>query len=170
MLSAAIHNTFTVASYESDPRKWVEGAWIDRYSGEPYRIATHGEHGTLIVARVKTYCDVLKEYEYHPESRCVDSNDKPCSRQTVGLLRRRCIRSDGLRYIGKEANKLEEVEAGVIQDAREVYSECRDLRRSQWNIKFLPVVKSMRLRDLQNASGLSRAALQAPCWPVATTR
>jgi len=43
--------------------------WIDQYTGQPYRITTVGFHGSRGVARVKTYGDVLREYEFHPERR-----------------------------------------------------------------------------------------------------
>jgi hypothetical protein len=44
-----------------------------------------------------------------------------CERQTVGLLQRRHVQIDGIRYIGKESNALEEVEAGSFTP-REAYT------------------------------------------------
>ena len=64
-------------------------------------------------ARVKTYGDVLSEYEYHPEAKCADGDGSACDKQTVGLLQRRHIRIDQMKYIGKESNSLEEVESGL---------------------------------------------------------
>jgi hypothetical protein len=43
-------------------------------------------HGDRRTARVKTYGDVIHEYEFHAESKCADINSKPCGKQTVGLL------------------------------------------------------------------------------------
>ena len=37
----------------------------------------------------KSYGDVLREYEYHPEAKCADATGAPCRKQTVGLLGRR---------------------------------------------------------------------------------
>jgi hypothetical protein len=110
---------------------------------------------------VKTYGDVLREYEYHPESKCADSDGKPCAKQTAGLLQRRHIRINGFRFIGKESNKLEEVGAGVVHDPQSVYTEYPDKRRDEWVTRTQPALKAMPLRELQKKSGLSRATLQA---------
>ena len=55
------------------------------------------------------------------------------ARQT-GLLRRRssdeALRS---RYVGKESNRLDEVDAGLIHDPEEVYTEYVDVARDpEW--------------------------------------
>lgn len=52
-----------IAPYESDSRRWLKIEWIDRYSGNTYRIRTTGDHGARRTARVKTYADVIEEYE-----------------------------------------------------------------------------------------------------------
>lgn len=55
-----------IAPWESDPKRWTQIDWIDQYSGRTYRITTLGHHGTDRAARVKTYGEVLEEYEWHP--------------------------------------------------------------------------------------------------------
>jgi hypothetical protein len=90
---------------------------------------------------VKTYGEVLREYEIHPESKCADASGKPCSKQTVGVLQRRHIRIDQIKYIGKESNNLEEVEAGLHHSAENVYTEYPDPRRDEWQRKILPALK-----------------------------
>ena len=101
-----------IAPYDTDSRQWLKKNWIDQYSEKEFRITTTAAHGDRHTARVKTYGDVLMEYEYHPESKCADANGNPCSKQTVGLLQRRHVRIDQVKYIGKESNSLEEVESG----------------------------------------------------------
>ena len=81
--------------------------WIDQYSSEALSDHGSGPHGSRTVARVKSYGDVLREYEYHPEAKCADAGGAPCRKQTVGLLERRHIAIDGFDYIGKESNKVE---------------------------------------------------------------
>lgn len=49
-------------------------------------MTTTGHHGSRNTARVKTYGDILLEYEFHPESKCADANGNTCKKQTVGLL------------------------------------------------------------------------------------
>jgi hypothetical protein len=148
-----------IAPYQSDPRHWTEMEWIDQYSGKRYRISTTGAHGTRHSARVKTYGDVLQEYEFHPESKCADADGNPCSKQTIGLLQRRHVRVGQIKYIGKESNSLEDVESGLIHSAQNVYTEYPDPRRDEWQTKILPALKQIPLAQLEKLSGLSRRAL-----------
>ena len=53
-----------IAPYETDPRKWLALPWIDQYSGKQYRISTTLATSTRQIARVKSYGDVLEEYEF----------------------------------------------------------------------------------------------------------
>jgi hypothetical protein len=134
-----------IAPYETDPTKWLQKDWIDEYSSEQYRIKTTGPTGDRYTARVKTFGELLQEYEFHPESKCADSNGSPCGRQTIGLLRRRHIRIDFMKYIGKEANSLEDVESGVVHSEGDVYTEYADSRRDEWMQKMVPALKRIRL-------------------------
>ena len=54
--------------------------WIDQYSklGKRYRISASARHGSRTMARVKSYGDVLREYEFHPEAKCADATGAPC--------------------------------------------------------------------------------------------
>lgn len=149
-----------IAPYEPDATKWLGLKWLDQYSGKGYSISTQGMQSRT-TARVKTYGDVIREYEYHPESKCADAAGKGCTMRTIGLLQRRHIRIDGFRFISKESNRLEEVEAGLIHDPQSVYTEYSDKRRGEWVTKTLPAIKAMPLSQLLMRSGLSRAALQA---------
>jgi len=151
-----------IAPYETDPRKWETMRWIDQYSkeGKSYRISTSALHGSRTMTRVKSYGDVLREYEYNPEAKCADASGAPCRKQTVGLLGRRHIAINGFTYIGKESNKLEEVEEGGIPSESDVYTIFNDPRRDEWRTRILPLLKAMPLRDLAQRSGLSRRALQ----------
>jgi hypothetical protein len=105
-----------VAPYESDPRKWLHGDWIDQYSGKRYRITAAGHRGNRHTARVKTHGDVLREYEFHPESKCADWNANPCGKQTVGLLQRPHVQIELIKYIGKESNRLEDVVSSLSRE------------------------------------------------------
>ena len=108
---------------------------------------------------MKTYGDVLQEYEFHPESKCADAHGKPCSKQTIGLLQRRHIRVGQIKYIGKESNSLEDVESGLIHSEQSVYTEYPDPRRDEWQTKILPALKKVPLSRLEKMSGLSRSML-----------
>jgi hypothetical protein len=145
--------------YETDPEKWLKTEWIDRYSGKKFRITTIGPHGDRRVARVKTYGDVLLEYEFHPESKCADSEGNICDRQTVGLLQRRHVRIGPIKYIGKESNAIEDVDSGLIHSTDEVYTEYPDPRRDEWATQLLPALRAVPLVVLIAETGMSKRAL-----------
>ena len=148
-----------IAPYDNNSTRWLKMDWIDQYTGNSYRITTAGHNGTKQTARVKTYGDILREYEYHPESKCADAAGNPCEKQTIGLLRRRHINVDQVKYIGKESNSLEAVDAGLIHSEKNIYTEYVDQNRDEWQTKILPVLKRLPLSRLISESGLSRRAL-----------
>jgi hypothetical protein len=129
-----------VTSYESDPGKWLDKEWIEQHSKKRFRITTQGHYGSRQVARVKTYGDVITEYEFHPESKCADALGNPCDRQTIGLLQRRHIKIGQIKCIGKESNSLENVEQGLVHSEQDVYTEYADPKRSEWITKVQPAL------------------------------
>jgi hypothetical protein len=151
-----------IAPYETDPRKWETMLWTNQYSNEGtrYRITASGPHGSRRVARVKSYGDVLREYEYHPEAKCAGADGKPCGKQTVGLLYRRHVAIGGFDYIGKESNRLEQVEEGGVPAESDVYTTYDDPGRDEWEIKWLPLLRSLPV-PMVLARGVSRATIYA---------
>jgi hypothetical protein len=160
-LGVDVERFHLVLPYETDSRKWLKKSWIDQYSGKEYRITTAGYHGDRHTARASTYGDVLRKYEYHPEAKCADTHGKICDKQTVGLLHRRHVLIDQIKYIGKESNNLEEVEAGLEHAQQNVYTEYPDPNRDEWSTKWLPALRGALLADLvRECKGkISRRAL-----------
>ncbi len=148
-----------VAPYELNSGRWLKMPWIDQYTGTNYRITTEGFHGSRLAARIKTYGDVLREYAFHPGPKSADAKGKPSGRQTIGLLQRRDIRVSQIIYIGKESNKLEEMESGVIHSAQSVYTEYPDPRREEWKTKILPALQNFPVRVLIRLTNKSRSML-----------
>jgi len=148
-----------VAPYVPDPECWVDLPWIDQYSGKQYEITTEGFHGSRGVARVKTYGEVLREYESHLGAKSADAKGKPSGKQTVGLLRRRHVQVERIIYIGKESNRLEEIEAGVIHSPESVYTEYPDPSRDEWQTRILPILKKIPIAALMRVSGRCRSML-----------
>ncbi len=134
-----------VAPWNPDPRQWLIMTWIDRYSGRRFRITATGETGGEGIVRVKTYGDVLAAYRVHPEPKSLGADGKPCGRHTRGLLNRRFVATtaDLIGYIGKESNKLDDREAGLIHDLDEVVTEYADPRRDPFKILVLPVLQTL---------------------------
>jgi hypothetical protein len=150
-----------IAPYESNPRRWLRIDWLDQYSGKKFRIDTRHLHGTVDSVRVKTYGEVLQEYEFHPESKCADTKGDPSAKQTVGLLERRHVMIAQIKTIGKESTSLEDVEAGMIHSAENVYTEYPDPKRDEWHGLILPILKTISRATLIKRTGLSRTAITA---------
>jgi hypothetical protein len=71
------------------------------------------------------------------------------------------VQESYLTHVGKEANKFEEVEAGLEQDPEVIYTEYHDPRRDTWRTLVLPVLKQMPIENLVAATGLHRRSLFA---------
>jgi hypothetical protein len=76
-----------------------------------------------------------------------------------GLLRRRNVRIGGIIPIGKESNSLEEVDAGLIHSAENVYTVYPDVGRDEWERKIRPALKKVPLSVLIKETKLSRRML-----------
>lgn len=116
-----------IAPYEPDPAKWSQLPWRNLYdpNGPTYRITTdkHAPPEPDLVI-VKSYRDILTEYRTHPEHKYDAPAGGPCRRDTVGILRRRTVRAyEAPRLIGKEANKLDDVQAGIVGSIDEVVTD-----------------------------------------------
>ena len=137
-----------VTPYNANPRSWLDADWVDQYTGQCFRITTRDDYGSKRTARVKTYGNVAADYRHHPESKCADAIGNPCDKQTVGLLQRRHIRIDQLKFIGKESNSLESVDAGLVHSVKCAYTEYIDPKHDEWTTKIRPALKAIPLRIL----------------------
>ncbi len=149
-----------IAPFNKDARQWRKLRWIERYSRKSYTIATNGQPSVNVV-RVKSYGDVLREYATHPEPKSLGPDGTPCTRLTKGLLRQRPVEAlpfgDGLSvYIGKESNRLEDVQAGLVQDVGDVLAMYEDPRDDAWRTYWLPKLREVPVAELQRISGMSR--------------
>jgi hypothetical protein len=143
-----------IAPYQSNPKKWLGMQWIDQYSGRCFRVVTTG-YPNERTALVKTYGDVLREYEFHPESKCADAGGNACDKQTVGLLKRLHVRILKTTYIGKESNKIEDVAAALVHSAQEVYTEYPDPRRDEWESAIRPALNKVEPERVAEMTGLA---------------
>jgi hypothetical protein len=100
---------------------------------------------------VKTYGDIITEYEFHPESKCADSSGNICQKPTTGLLYRRHIKIGQVKCIGKESNSLEDVDAGLMHSEASAYTEYIDPNRDEWKTTIQPSLRKIRLKDLVKA-------------------
>ncbi len=150
-----------MAPFTNDPARLLSLPWRDRRDGRSIAVTTRpgGERGKV---RLATIGDVVRDYRLHPEAKSGDGRGGLGRRGTVGLLPRLTVRAVGLpTHIGKESNRLDEVENGLLA-ADEVYVEYRDERR-EWEL-VVPALRRLReergWRYLSEASGLSERALR----------
>jgi hypothetical protein len=78
----------------------------------------------------------------------------------IGLLQRRHICAEIVRFIGKESNQLEAVDAGLVHSDGEIYTEYVDKSCDEWALKILPALRLIPLPVLIRESGLSKRALK----------
>ena len=101
-----------IAPYETDPRKWFALPWIDQYSGKQYRISATLPTGTRQIARVKSYGDVLKSTSSTKRRSAPMRAARRATSKPWGCSAAARDDRGAARFIGKESNKLEEVEEG----------------------------------------------------------
>ncbi|HZQ44951.1 MAG TPA: hypothetical protein VFA99_16990 [Acidobacteriaceae bacterium] len=148
-----------IAQYQTDSKMWVRSQWIEQYSGKSYKVTTDLEGRDRRTAWVKTYADVIEEYAHHPEAKCADKDGNPSGQPTIGLLFRRHVRIGEIVAIGKESNSLEEVDAGLLHSADQVYTVYPDRTRDFWAREIASKLKKIPLSVLIRETGLSRRML-----------
>lgn len=150
-----------VALYGTDPGTYAALPWVNRRGGVDMAVTTKpgGARGKV---RLRTYRDVLAEYALHPEHKSGDPTGELGLRSSRGFLPRLLVAAGVPVHIGKESNRLEEVEEGAVIDPDDAYTVYRD-DRAEWTA-VLPALR--RLRDelgwqyLADRSGLSERAVR----------
>jgi hypothetical protein len=155
-----------VAPFESDPRKWSRLPWRNLYDESGTRYTIRAESSLYVVpgvVEVKTYRDVLADYRRHAETKSLAPSGAVCDGATRGLLRRRPVSAAYVTHVGKESNRLEEVNAGLVHDPEEVYTEYQDLAHghSPWQSLVMQVLKRMPRALLAKQVGLSERMIAA---------
>lgn len=139
--------------FERDPSKWLQMSWLDKYSGETYKIGV-GRNTPTNMAQVKSYRDVIEMYRVHPEPKSLDAEGKPCDRRSIGLLRRRPVELGALDYVGKESHAVEEVSVGLVHDRLEVQPRFESAGHTLWDLVFVPALRRMSIHHLSKVTGL----------------
>lgn len=161
-LPVGLTDVTPMAPYTDDPAKLLSLPWRNRRDGRPIAVTTRpgGEPGKV---RLATIGDVVRDYRLHPEAKSGDGRGGLGRRGSVGVLPRLTVRAVGLpAHVGKESNRLEDVQGGLITDPDDVYVEYRDPRR-EWEV-LLPRLRQLRAergwRYLAGAAGLSERELR----------
>ncbi len=100
---------------------------------------------------------MLREYRLHPERKFHGTDGQGCRRLTRGVLPRRPVDlAAPPRTLGKEANKLDEVRAGLHAEARDVLTEYDDPDSGILHRLVLPVLDRYSGRQLAELLGMDR--------------
>lgn len=156
-----------IAPYESDAANWAQLPWFDRYSGARIKVSTTEAGDNSHKARLQSLRDVIGEFQTHPEAKSAGVDGLVCSRRTVGLLSRRKVRETYVTHVGKEANKLEEVQAGFEQDPDVIYTEYHRPQVDRWTAEIVPQLQTSNLQELAAETGLTTRQLQTLAKGVA---
>ena len=127
-------------------------------TGDPWTQSADDE------VRVKDLRTVFAEHLAHPEAKSLDPDGTTCGPVTRGLLGRRPIRAATISLLGKEANRLEEVESGQVLDLEDAQTVCATVTvggLESWNALVLPTLRRMSSAQIADASGLSRSTVTA---------
>jgi hypothetical protein len=151
------------APYNSDPDAWETLEWRNIYDpdGPSYRITTTKTASPEPdLAVVKSYRDVLREYLIHPEHKFNGPDGQPCRRNTRGLLERRPVQLAGYpRLIGKEANNIDEAQAGRYAQLNEIITEYRDPGDDHFDRQIMSAVSHVPSRELARLVGVDRRTI-----------
>jgi hypothetical protein len=148
-----------VRSFTSRPSEWLGGPWLNVNDGRKYHVTTVYPAPPR-AARLKIIGDVVRDFCTHPESKSTDGNGVPCARQTRGLLKRAHVTCKAPLYVGKEAPRIPEVEAGIIHDPTEALAMFEDPKHSPWQVEFLPQLKQCSTKELASAGQVSERAIR----------
>lgn len=147
-----------VAPYVQTADEALKLAWRNRFDGQAVEVTTQ-PGGRPDAVRLRTISDVVRDYRLHPDPKSGDPDGGRGHRGSRGLLPRLHLDVTEVRHIGKESNRLDEVEDGSIRDAGEVYTEYRDPRR-EWEAA-VPRLRAIGVRDLARQTGMSERTLRS---------
>jgi hypothetical protein len=103
---------------------------------------------------------MLAEYRVHPEAKSLGPDDKPCDKQTVGLLSRRHVTPiPPLRHRGKEGNRIDEREAGIA-DPDATHTEYSDPAQDPlWQLTR-DVIRTLPVEQTADGAGISQRTVK----------
>jgi hypothetical protein len=109
---------------------------------------------------VKTNQDVLDRYRSHPEPKSLDPDGRPCDRLSRGRLGRRHVAATEIAYIGKEANRLQDVAAGLVHDPAEILNTYNDPLLDPWRTLVTPTLKQFDTGQVAQLANVNRTTIQ----------
>ena len=141
-----------IAPYTNNPDQWTQTEWRNRYDPDApnYRITTDKTAPPEPrLAVVRSYGDVLHDYRMHPEHKFLGPDHQPCQRATRGVLHRRPVHLlTPPTLIGKEANNLDDVTAGLVTTLDQVLTDYTNPHNDNFRELVWPVLARYSGRHL----------------------
>ena len=150
-----------VTPFNRELSEWRDLPWMDRHSGDIIEITTKPRDGSYRpgVVRVSTYRDILNDFSWHPEAKSLGARGGKVSRTTRGLLSVRPVHARPyLHLIGKESNKIEEVDAGVV--GTDEVTQVEYFNDEDWRTFVLPQLTLLPRRVLIATAEVSERTLR----------
>jgi hypothetical protein len=130
--------------------------WFDIHHPEvgPYRVvAWPRETYNRMTVLGLTYGGLIHDHISQAEAKSLGPDESTCHKKTTGRLSRRPIDIAGVLHIGKEANELELVQAGLIGTGDEVTLRYE---RDPWEL-IQPAIAGLPVDIIVKATGYSRS-------------
>jgi hypothetical protein len=161
-----------VAPYERGARQREQQDWINRFNGRAYRITTEPSAGFARpgTVTVKTYQDTILEYATHPEPKSIAPDGSPCDRTTLGLLVRRPVSPTIVQHIGKESNRLEEAQLGLLDARDEPLNQYSDANLQIFRELVVPILRRLGVRETARRTELGLGSVSAALSGRSTPR
>lgn len=161
-----------VAPYERDPTRWTQRRWINRFNARTYQITTEPSNGRVRpgTVTVKTYRDTVLDYATHPEPKSLAPDGKATDRTSVGLLHRRPVTPTIVQHIGKESNRLEEAQLGLLDDADQPLNRYGDAQLSSFRELATPILRHLGVRETARRTKLGLGSVSAALSGRSTPR
>ncbi|WP_165960886.1 DNA polymerase [Actinocrispum wychmicini] len=142
----------------------LNAEWINKYdpNGPRYTITGGNIEDDMWgnapdVVKVVTYREVLADYSIHPEAKFADAHGEPCGPYTRGRLYRLHVRLGGIDFIGKESNKVDDVQAGLIDAADlQMIATPGDIKWDQMRDAIFLVLSRYTTTENARLAGISR--------------
>lgn len=117
-------------------------------------------------AMVQSDGDVINHYRVHTEAKSLGPDGMPCGKRAIGLLQRRTVIVGEVVYIGKETNRLEEVEQGLVHDWEEVQLVFREPRDRSASSIGRDEAQSVEHRTCGSCGATLEGARKSYCSPA----
>jgi transposase len=157
---------------ELDPDRWTQHAWLNRFNGRTYQITTEPSNGRIRpgLVTVKTHRDTILDYATHPEPKSLAADGSVCDRKTAGLLTRRPVTPTIILHVGKESNRLEEAQLGLLDDSDQPLNRYGDAQLAVFRELVVPVLKDLGVRETARRTGHGLGSVSAALAGRSTPR